>query len=140
SGEKGARALPSQTCGLRSPHPASLTLGSLRVPPNETGLTLLPFVAPRRYLRLLKLRDSYYSRKRFLDHVDNDCFDRRTWRFHLLFFFPHSFLRCHTFWLGPGHCRLSRFSSRRLGHRACLNAHSRASSARFWSLFRLLLC
>jgi hypothetical protein len=38
--------------------------------------------------------------------------------------------------LGPGHHRLHRFSSCRLGDLACLSAHSRAPSARFRSLFR----
>ena len=56
----------------------------------EAALTLLPFVPPRRYLRLFNLRNCYYAGSRFLDHVDNDRFDPCPWRFHPLFFFSHS--------------------------------------------------
>jgi hypothetical protein len=59
----------------------------------ETALTLLPFVPPRSYLRLLNLRNCYYAGSRFLDHVDNDRFDPWPWRFHLPFFFLRNFLR-----------------------------------------------
>jgi hypothetical protein len=51
----------------------------------ETALTLLPFVPPCRYLRLLNLRDCYYAGGGFLDHVDDDRFD--------LGFIPWSFFR-----------------------------------------------
>ena len=105
----------------------------------EAALTLLPFVPPRRYLRLFNLRNCYYAGSRFLDHVDNDRFDPWPWRFHPLFFFSHSFLPCRTLGLGPGR-RFRPFSSRRLGDLACLTAHSRVSSTRFSSLFRSDFC
>ena len=105
----------------------------------EAALTLLPFVPPRRYLRLFNLRNCYYAGSRFLDHVDNDRFDPWPWRFHPLFFFSHSFLPCRTLGLGPGR-RFRPFSSRRLGDLACLTAHSRVSSTRFSSLFRSIQC
>ena len=57
----------------------------------EAALTLLPFVPPRRYLRLFNLRSCYYAGSRFLDHVDNDRFDPWPWRFHPLFFFRTAF-------------------------------------------------
>ena len=82
------------------------------------ALTLLRFVPirnPFTYLRLLKLRDSYYAGGRFLDHVDNDGFDRRARRLNPLFFFPHSFLRPRAFGLGPGNRLLWPSSSRGLG-------------------------
>jgi hypothetical protein len=134
----GARALHSQTGSLRPPHPR-FGLG-LRVGNRSRDRFNTPLVPPCRYLRFLNLRDCYYAGSGFLDHVDNDRFDRRPWRFLALFFSLHSFLRCRTLGLGPGHRRLRRFYSRRLGHLACLTAHSRASSARFSSLFRLHFC
>ena len=63
-------------------------------PTQPYTLTLLPFVPPRRYLRLFNLRNCYYAGSRFLDHVDNDRFDPCPWRFHPLFFFSHSNVEC----------------------------------------------
>jgi hypothetical protein len=67
----------------------------------EAALTLLPFVPPRRYLRLFNLRNCYYAGSRFLDHVDIVCFDPWPWRFHPLFFFRTAFFLAACWGLAP---------------------------------------
>jgi len=62
------------------------------------GSALRVVPARSRHLGLLELGDGYYAGNWFLDHVNNDSFNRMARWLHSLFFFPRSFLRVRDVW------------------------------------------